>query len=349
MRRSRKSERGRRGATRGPCQTTFRRQHWSWRWVFFGVLAIDLLLLFLWLCRAGVSTLDLDVGRERVGTSGPPSLTLSLLICAAGVAVAAGAWALIPLAIGARASIRCTRALRALRQPPNAALLQAASGIVPWRWLYCVPDDEPYAVCLGLWRPEIYVSTGLCARLSPSALRAALAHEESHRRRRDPLRLLVVHAATWHLLPQAQRAAVHGRVELRGEIMADRFAGDHVSTSALAAALLVVLRTKRANLARTIPIDALTPTQQTASVWLDGSSQAIDPTALDVRLRYLSLPAVTPLPARLSEGTRLGTVTRQLVRRFWWVGVLAAIGAAACISLLFQLWHPAYAAVGCVV
>lgn len=52
----------------------------------------------------------------------------------------------------------------------------------------------PQAFCAGLLRPRTYVSTGALELLSPEQLRAVLAHEAHHARRRDPLRLLVIGA-----------------------------------------------------------------------------------------------------------------------------------------------------------
>ena len=54
-----------------------------------------------------------------------------------------------------------------------------------------VCDPRPLVFCAGLLRPRIYLSDGARRRLEPRALRAVLAHEAHHARRRDPLRLLV--------------------------------------------------------------------------------------------------------------------------------------------------------------
>jgi Zn-dependent protease with chaperone function len=55
-----------------------------------------------------------------------------------------------------------------------------------------VASSEPLSVTAGLLSPLVLVSTGLRNRLSPGQLRAVLAHEHAHARRRDPLRLLAV-------------------------------------------------------------------------------------------------------------------------------------------------------------
>jgi Zn-dependent protease with chaperone function len=54
-----------------------------------------------------------------------------------------------------------------------------------------VEDARPTAMCAGLLRPRIYVSTAALELLGPHELQAVLAHEAHHRRRRDPLRLAV--------------------------------------------------------------------------------------------------------------------------------------------------------------
>src|SRR5205085_12231525 len=51
-----------------------------------------------------------------------------------------------------------------------------------------VDDDRPLAFCTGYLSPRVYVSRGALAQTSAEELRAVLAHEAEHRRRRDPLR-----------------------------------------------------------------------------------------------------------------------------------------------------------------
>jgi hypothetical protein len=79
----------------------------------------------------------------------------------------------------ARASTRFHRILSAAQ--PDA--LPSAPGA------FVIADEQPRAFCAGLLRPQVYVSTGAVALLDDDALRAVLAHERHHVRRRDPLRL----------------------------------------------------------------------------------------------------------------------------------------------------------------
>ena len=60
-----------------------------------------------------------------------------------------------------------------------------------WRHLQVVASDEVLCFCIGLLRPRIVVSTGLVELLDQAELEAVLAHEASHQRRRDPMRLMV--------------------------------------------------------------------------------------------------------------------------------------------------------------
>lgn len=51
-----------------------------------------------------------------------------------------------------------------------------------------VDSDAVFSFTGGLWRSSVFLSRGLQARLSGSQLRAVLAHERAHARRRDVLR-----------------------------------------------------------------------------------------------------------------------------------------------------------------
>ncbi len=142
----------------------------------------------------------------------------------------------------ARQDVRCASAIRHVRRLPSLRLLQAATGLVPTRRLFELDDERPFAGCIGLWRPAVYISGGLIDQADPSALRAAVAHEASHLRRRDPLRLAAGRLVAWLLLPPPWRSGVVERLELRSEVLADRFASAQVSTAALASVLLHVAR-----------------------------------------------------------------------------------------------------------
>ena len=50
----------------------------------------------------------------------------------------------------------------------------------------------PCAFTLGLWKPKIYISSGICSYLSGKELLAVILHETHHKKRKDPLKLFVV-------------------------------------------------------------------------------------------------------------------------------------------------------------
>jgi TonB family protein len=75
-----------------------------------------------------------------------------------------------------------------LPQAHRAALTRALEETsIPFESLRVTGESVPPYVA-GLWRPRIFVSRDLIATLDPAELRAILLHEDSHRRRRDPLR-----------------------------------------------------------------------------------------------------------------------------------------------------------------
>jgi Zn-dependent protease with chaperone function len=61
-------------------------------------------------------------------------------------------------------------------------------------------DAAPQAFCTGFVRPAICVSTAALDTLSSAELRAVLVHERHHRRRRDPLRFMLLRVLG-HALP----------------------------------------------------------------------------------------------------------------------------------------------------
>lgn len=90
------------------------------------------------------------------------------------------------------ATLRAKRSCARRRAPyPWPATAISAWSERPPKWLMVVPEDDPDAYCLGLFRPWVVVSSGLLQRLGEPALKAVLEHEASHRRRRDPLRYAV--------------------------------------------------------------------------------------------------------------------------------------------------------------
>lgn len=53
-------------------------------------------------------------------------------------------------------------------------------------------DKLHCAFTLGLWKPKIYVSSGICSYLSRKELTAVILHETHHKKSKDPLKLFVI-------------------------------------------------------------------------------------------------------------------------------------------------------------
>jgi len=119
-----------------------------------------------------------------------------------------------------------------------------------------IRSSRPLAFCFGFWRPRICLSTGFTERLSPPQLRAVLLHEDYHRRRFDPLRILLVDTlgAALFFLPAVQewREVFKTRLELD----ADRYAAHKAGKAALAGALHCLLTYSSSSLPMTGMITA---------------------------------------------------------------------------------------------
>ncbi len=103
-----------------------------------------------------------------------------------------------------------------------------------------VDCQEPLALCHGLMRPRILLSTGLLRNLSQDEIEAVWRHEWAHCVRRDPLRLVAARALAEGFpgVPLLQRIAAVAPVAQ--ELAADRSAIRVVGTEALGRALLKV-------------------------------------------------------------------------------------------------------------
>jgi Zn-dependent protease with chaperone function len=77
--------------------------------------------------------------------------------------------------------------------PGRWPTLDAALAALPHeRRLRILTASHPVACTVGLWQPQIVLSTELIAALSPAELRAVIGHEWGHVCRRDPLRLALL-------------------------------------------------------------------------------------------------------------------------------------------------------------
>jgi Zn-dependent protease with chaperone function len=113
-------------------------------------------------------------------------------------------------------------------------------GARPFGAAWVVPDERARAFCAGLIKPRIYVSSGAVALLDEAALRAVLAHEYHHARRRDPLRLAAGRVVARALFFVPGLGELVRRQQALGELSADEsaVAAAPGNRSALARAML---------------------------------------------------------------------------------------------------------------
>ncbi|MGH3103873.1 MAG: M56 family metallopeptidase [Gaiellaceae bacterium] len=156
--------------------------------------------------------------------------------------------ALAGFAHGARTQWKTSRVLRGLHSrglsnAPELVAPAAAKGLSGR--IDVVACDELIALTHGLLRPRVLLSRGTVETLTPSELQAVLAHEASHLKRRDPLRLLgaEVVSSAFLIFPLIRDLARHFVVAT--ELAADRAAVAAVTRRALAAGLLKFIETPR--------------------------------------------------------------------------------------------------------
>jgi len=100
-------------------------------------------------------------------------------------------------------ALRAGGGLRRARRQVAALRLGVVGSLAPG--VARVDSGRPFSLAAGLWRPEIFVSTGLAEGLSPGALRAVVEHERAHARGRDALSRAVVRVASLAHLPPLRR------------------------------------------------------------------------------------------------------------------------------------------------
>ncbi len=157
------------------------------------------------------------------------------------VPVGVGCFAFVGATIGTaglvRGVVRALELLRAARAARGgtrgAAALPGHPGVL------VLPSARCAALCAGLLRPRVLVTSGAVESLSPAALAVVIAHERHHARRRDGLRnaSAEVLAASLFLRPAGSRVREAYRTLL--ELEADRAAAPEASDRrGLAAAML---------------------------------------------------------------------------------------------------------------
>jgi Zn-dependent protease with chaperone function len=98
----------------------------------------------------------------------------------------------------------------------------------------------PLAFSFGILNPRIVLSTGLLATLSPLEQQIVIAHETTHRSRRDSLRRLLARSLSLAHLPSVRKSLL-GMLQLADEQVCDAAAADIAGDASLVATLLLKL------------------------------------------------------------------------------------------------------------
>jgi Zn-dependent protease with chaperone function len=129
--------------------------------------------------------------------------------------------------------------LGVLSYPVPDRLIEAAETAGIGQRITFIASDQPFAFCVGLWRPQVWVSAGLLDHLDDDELIAVLRHEAHHLHLRDPLRLLVVRALRDALFFLPVVRDLSWWYEVEQEICADRAAGEVLPLASALHKLLV--------------------------------------------------------------------------------------------------------------
>jgi bla regulator protein blaR1 len=150
---------------------------------------------------------------------GPARLTYPTANGAGILLLAVGAFGVVEIATVMRASWRQLQCYRGLR-----AALRRAKPLDRDPRVKVIPDSRPHAFCAGYLRPDVYISERAVELLTESELGAVLAHENHHRRLRDPLRLAAGRILSEALFFLPGLRPLHERYADLAELSADRAA-----------------------------------------------------------------------------------------------------------------------------
>ncbi len=103
---------------------------------------------------------------------------------------------------------------------------------------YRIQTDEILALSMGFFRPAVFVSAGLEARLSAKELALVLEHERTHARRRDLLRNLVMKFVGIFFIPVVLKRIL-ADISLGSEQICDQQATRKVNSSLLVAETII--------------------------------------------------------------------------------------------------------------
>jgi bla regulator protein blaR1 len=157
--------------------------------------------------------------------------SLDVVLHHAAVLPLEGAVAAVVLGRGLASLARQLRGQRRLLEH-----LRARPAVVEGHAVLIVPGRMLGAFCAGFLRPAIYLSEATL-RCAETELRAVLAHEEHHRRRRDPLRLLLARGVSDAFRPLPLFATLADHQAAVADLMADAAAVSAAGARPLAAAL----------------------------------------------------------------------------------------------------------------
>jgi Zn-dependent protease with chaperone function len=124
---------------------------------------------------------------------------------------------------------------------PPVPVAEAASELGLTGKVVVAPSSSLFSFCFGIIRPKVCVSTALVEALTPNELRAVLAHERYHLRRRDPLRILLANMLAAASFPVPLGLALRRVYLVAREIDADQDAIRCAGRNTLARAIYKVL------------------------------------------------------------------------------------------------------------
>ncbi len=108
--------------------------------------------------------------------------------------------------------------------------------------VHIIKNKQPLALCYGLLKPEIYISTGLLSITSTRELEVILKHEKHHLMHNDNRSILFAHIvqSTFPLIPILSNLVNNFRIER--EIAADEYASEGGNHQVVSAVLKKLLR-----------------------------------------------------------------------------------------------------------
>jgi Peptidase family M48 len=187
----------------------------------------------------------------------------------------------------ARALASLARQLRAQRAFVRR-LPVLGTRVVHGHRVHVLPGEGLVAFCAGLRTPAVYASEGTLRTASESELRAILAHEEHHRARRDPLRLLLARVVADALRPLPPFATLAERQETVADLAADAATVDALGDRRpLAAAFLRFATVAPERVDRLVRTD---PAQTVPLVLLAGACLALAGLAVSVGPLHGAVP-----------------------------------------------------------